>query len=99
MEVVYEGTVAIDGSTKIICNTSTLTIHSITINNITSAYTFTLNRLLTSSSTFPSLVYDFDLDLGDSIRDTTQYDLIIGNCLQLISSVAGTTYYINATQE
>ena len=99
MEVIFEGTVATDGSTKIICNASTLTIHSVTINNITSAYTFTLNRLLTPSSTFPSLVYEFDLDLGDSVRDTTQYDLVTNNCLQLISSVAGTTYYINATQE
>ena len=99
MEVVFEGSVATDGSTKIICTNSTLTIHSVTINNITSIYTFTLNRLLSASSTFPSLVYNFDLDLGDSIRDTTQYDLITGNCLQLISDVAGTTYYINATQE
>ncbi len=99
MEVVFEGSVATDGSTKIICTTSTLTIHSVTINNITSIYTFTLNRLLSASSTFPSLVYNFDLDLGDSIRDTTQYDLLTGNCLQLISDVAGTTYYINATQE
>jgi len=99
MEVVYEGTVATDGSTKIICNSSILTIHTITINNISSAYTFTLNRLLTVSSTFPSLVYTFDLDIGDSIRDSQGYVLVVGNCLQLITDVPGTTYYINGTQE
>lgn len=98
MEVIYEGEVATDGSTKIICIASTLTITSITINNIASAYTFTLNRLLSPTSIFPSLVYEFDLDLGDSIRDSEQYFLSNGRCLQLISSVPGTTYYINGIQ-
>ena len=43
-------------------------------------------------------IYEFTLDAGDSIRDLETYSLDNGNYLQLISSVAGTTFYVSATQ-
>jgi len=44
-------------------------------------------------------IYELSLDAGDSIRDTESYILFEGDYIQLISDVAGTTYYIRATQE
>jgi hypothetical protein len=44
MEVVFQGNVATDGSTKIFCTTSSLNITNIIINNLTSNYVFNFNR-------------------------------------------------------
>ena len=43
-------------------------------------------------------IYEFTLDEGDSVRDTNPYVLLKGSYLQLISDVAGTTYYIKGVQ-
>ena len=98
MEVVYQGHIATDGSTKITCTTTSLVINSIIINNIDNNYVFNLNRYMTGPGIHEIPIYEFTLDAGDSIRDLETYSLNNGNYLQLISSVAGTTFYVSATQ-
>ena len=99
MEVVFQGNVAIDGSTRIDCTSTSMVINSIIINNVTSNYVFTLNIFETSPSVATDvLIYEFILNIGETIRDTENYVLFRGNYLQLISDVPGTTYYVSATQ-
>ena len=98
MEVIYQGHVATDGSTKIICTSTSLVINSIIINNIDNNYVFNLNRYMTGPGIHEIPIYEFTLDAGDSIRDLETYSLDNGNYLQLISSVVGTTFYVSATQ-
>lgn len=97
--VVYQGHVATDGSTRITCTGTLLTVHNIIINNTASNYIFNLDRFTAGPGIHQVPIYEFDLDAGDSIRDTEGYILNKGNYLQLTSSVPGTTYYINATVE
>jgi hypothetical protein len=99
MEVIYQGNVATDCSTKITCTTTSLTITNIIINNLDSNYIFNLNRFMTGPGIHKIPIYELSLDAGDSIRDTESYILFEGDYIQLISDVAGTTYYIRATQE
>jgi len=98
MEIIYQGHVATDGSTKIVCTTDSLVINSIIINNLDSNYVFNLNRYMTGPGIHEVPIYEFTLDQGDSIRDLETYSLDNGNYLQLISNVIGTTFYISATQ-
>lgn len=98
MEIIYQGHVATDGSTKIVCTTTSLVINSIIINNLDSNYVFNLNRYMTGPGIHEVPIYEFTLDQGDSIRDLETYSLNNGNYLQLISDVIGTTFYISATQ-
>lgn len=98
MNIIYQGHVATDGSTKITCTTTSLVINSIIINNLDSNYVFTLNRFMTGPGIHEVPIYEFTLDQGDSIRDLETYSLENGNYLQLISDVPGTTFYISATQ-
>jgi hypothetical protein len=99
MEVIYQGDVATDGSTKIFCTTTSLTITNIVINNLGSNYVFNLNRTNNNSSLVTVPIYELSLDMGDSIRDTNAYILYNSDYIQFISDVAGTTYYIKATLE
>ena len=99
MEVIYQGNVALDCSTRITCTTTSLTINTIIINNLGSNYVFNLNRFETGPGIHIVPIYELSLDAGDSIRDTESYMLSNGDYIQLISDVAGTTYYIRATQE
>lgn len=98
MTVIFQGHVATDGSTKITCTSTSLVINSIITNNLDSAYVFNLNRYMTGPGIHEIPIYEFTLDAGDSIRDLETYTLEKGNYLQLISDVAGTTFYISATQ-
>ena len=98
MNVIFQGHVATDGSTKITCTTTFLVINSIIINNLDNAYVFNLNRYMTGPGIHEVPIYEFTLDAGDSIRDLETYSLENGNYLQLISDVPGTTFYISATQ-
>jgi len=98
MEIIFQGHVATDGSTKITCTTTSLVINSIIINNLNDAYVFNLNRYMTGPGIHEVPIYEFTLDAGDSIRDLETYTLENGNYLQLISDVPGTTFYISATQ-
>lgn len=99
MEVIYQGNVAIDCSTRITCTTTSLTITNIIINNLDSNYIFNLNRFMSGPGIHKIPIYELSLDAGDSIRDGESYILFKGDYLQLVSNVPGTTYYIKATQE
>jgi hypothetical protein len=99
MEVIYQGNVATDGSTRILCTTTSLTITNIVINNLGSNYVFNLNRINNNSSLVTVPIYELSLDMGDSIRDTNTYILYNSDYIQFISDVAGTTYYVKATLE
>jgi hypothetical protein len=57
-----------------------------------------MNRFMTGEGIHLIPIYEFALDLGDTVRDTEGYTLNQGNFLQLITNVTGTTYYISATE-
>lgn len=99
MEVIYQGRVETDGSTKITCTTTSLNITNIVINNLDSNYILNFNRFSTAPGIHAIPIYELSLDAGDSIQDTQSYILFKGDYLQLISDVPGTTYYVRATQE
>lgn len=91
--MVIQDTIALDGSTKIQCTTTSLTINNIIINNPTNVpYTITVNRYLACKDTTTQLYY-FELDAEDVLKDNTPYPLKLGDYLQLITDVAGTTFY------
>ena len=95
MNVIFQGTLNGCGGQRITCTTTSLTIDDISINN-SSAYTFTLNRFTSGQGTV--LIYTFDLDAGDNVRDNEIYILNNGDYLELTSSIPGTTFYVSATQ-
>lgn len=99
MEVIYQGNVALDGSTRINCTTTSMVINNIIINNLASNYVFNLNRFMTGPGIHNIPIYELSLNAGDSIQDTQSYILFKDNYLELISDVIGTTYYVKATQE
>jgi len=99
MDVIFQGHVATDGSTKIICSTTSLIIETIIINNFDSDYAFSLNRFMTGPGIHEIPIYSLRLTQGDSIRDTDTYLLEKGNYLQLTSDIEGTMFYIKATQQ
>lgn len=99
MEVIYQGNVATDGSTKITCTTTSLTITNIIINNLDSNYILNFNRFSTAPGIHAIPIYELSLDAGDSIRDTNPYILYNSDYVQFISDVPGTTYYVKATLE
>lgn len=99
MEVIHQGRVETDGSTRITCTTTSLTINSIVINNLDSNYVFNFNRFGTGPGIHIIPIYELSLNAGDSIRDTESYTLRKNEYIQFISNVIGTTYYIKATQE
>jgi hypothetical protein len=96
MTAIYQGEIATDGSTRIVCTGSFMNINNIIITNLTSNYTLTLNRTSLTTSEFLVPIYEFQLDAGDTIRDTEIYPLLNNDSLQLISDVPGTTFYINS---
>ena len=98
MEVIYQGNVALDGSTRIICNSDTLVINTIIINNPISNYVFTLNRYMTASGISQVLLYNFELNAEETLRDTQTYTLNLNNFIELLSDVPGTTFYVSATE-
>jgi hypothetical protein len=95
MNIVYQGRVATDGSTRITCTGTSLLINVIIINNLDGNYVFSLHRFETGPGIHNIPIYQFDLDLGDSIRDTEGYLLSQGDYLELNSDVDGTTFYIS----
>jgi hypothetical protein len=103
-KIFYQGEVQVNGSTKIVCTTNRLIILNIVINNLTSPYTFTLNRYTQKvdvnqkNSLKEVPLYKLLLEEGDSIRDNTEYILETGDYIQLISDVPDTVFYINAIQ-
>lgn len=99
MNVVYQGKVALDGSTRITCTGTSLLINVIIINNLDSNYVFSLHRFETGPGIHNIPIYQFELDAGDSIRDTEGYLLSQGDYLQLTSDVDETTFYISGVSE
>jgi ABC-type microcin C transport system permease subunit YejE len=97
-EVIYQGDVATDGSTKIFCTTSSLNITNIIIINTVSNYVFNLNKFKNDASLPTVPIYELSLNAGDTVRDTDSYILYTFDYIQLISDVPGTTYYIRATR-
>jgi hypothetical protein len=98
MEVIFQGHVATDGSTRITCTTTSLVVNEIIINNPDNNYNITMSRYMTGPGIHEVPIYEFALDLGDTVRDTEGYTLRKGNYLQLITNVTGTTYYISAIE-
>ncbi len=96
MNIVYQGKIALDCSTKIVCTTTSMEISLIIINNINSNYTLTVNRFEIGAGIHEVPIYRFDLDAGDSVRDTTIYTLSQGDYIRLESTQLNTTYYISA---
>jgi hypothetical protein len=96
MNVVYQGKIALDGSTRINCTASSMEISLIIINNISSNYTLTVSRFETGPGIHEIPIYRFDLDAGDTVRDTTIYTLSQGDYIRLESTQINTTYYISA---
>jgi hypothetical protein len=95
MNVVYQGKVALDGSTRITCTGTSLLINVIIINNLDSNYIFSLHRFETGPGIHNIPIYQFELNAGDSIRDTEGYLLSQGDYIELNSDVAETTFYIS----
>ncbi len=94
MEKVYQGEVSDIGETEIICTTSSLTINQIVVNNPNKDYLIIVTKV--DDQQVP--LYRFELDMGDTLRDTHQYILFTGEKLQLVTNVPGTTYSINAVE-
>jgi hypothetical protein len=70
-------------------------ISLIVINNISAGYTITVKRFETEIN-LETLLYKFQLETGDSIRDTAQYKMSKGDYIELESTSTSTTYYISA---
>lgn len=99
MNVVYQGKIALDGSTKITCTSTSLLINLIVINNLDNNYTVSLNRFENGPGIHNVPIYQFELDAGDSIRDTEGYLLSTGDYIQLTSDATDTTFYISGILE
>jgi hypothetical protein len=95
MNTVFQGKIALDGSTRIICTTTSMVISLIVINNIESSYTLTVSRFETGPGIHEVPIYNFELDAGDSVRDTNIYTLYEGDFIRLESTQLETTYYIS----
>ncbi len=95
MNIVYQGKIALDGSTRINCTTASMVVSLIILNNIDNNYTVTVNRFETGPGIHEVPIYRFDLDAGDSVRDTTIYTLSQGDYIRLESTQLDTTYYIS----
>jgi hypothetical protein len=98
MEKVYQGEVKLDGSTIVEAVDTALTIKSIIINNLTTDYYFILYRRAADSPDNIIPIYKFDLDLGDTIRDSESYTLDVGDSLILVTNKKKTSYYISFTE-
>lgn len=93
---IYQGSIPTGCTgTKITASSSGIVINLIIINN-SANYDITVSIYRKSlNSTVP--LYSFELDAGDSVRDTQTYTLSEGDYIQLISNISGTTYYISTT--
>jgi len=96
MNIIYQGKIALDGSTRITCTTTSMVVSLIIINNINSNYILTLSRFETGPGIHEVPIYKFDLDAGDTVRDTTIYTLSQGDYIRMESTQLDTTYYISA---
>ena len=96
MNLVFQGTIDVSDGTQINCDYDNMIISLIVINNITGDYNLTISRLEIAAGAIETLLYKFQLDNGDSVRDVTQYKMAKGDYLLLESTQPNTTYYISA---
>lgn len=96
MNLVFQGTIDTSVGTQINCAHENMTISLLVINNITANYNLTVSRFDTAAGATKTLLYKFQLDSGDSVRDVTQYKMAKGDYLHLECATANTTYYISA---
>jgi len=96
MNLAFQGTIDTTDGNKIDCPYDNMIISLIVINNITSNYSITINRFDSEISGAETLLYKFQLDNGDSVRDVTQYKMSKGDYIELNSNAANTTYYVSA---
>ena len=96
MNLVFQGTIDTSSGTQIDCAYDNMIISLIVINNITGNYNLTVSRLEIAAGSLETLLYKFQLDDGDSVRDVTQYKMAKGDYLHLESTQPDTTYYISA---
>jgi hypothetical protein len=98
MEKVYQGEINLDGSTSIDAIDTTIIINKIIINNLSSDYYLILYRKSADSPNNIVPIYKFNLDLGDTVRDTENYILNPGDSLIFVTNVIKTTYYVKAEE-
>ena len=96
MNLVFQGTIDTSGGTQIDCAYDNMIVSLIVINNITANYNLTVSRLEIAAGSLETLLYKFQLDEGDSVRDITQYKMAKGDYIHLESTQPDTTYYISA---
>lgn len=96
MNLVFQGTINTSGGTQINCEYDSMIISLVVINNITANYNLTVSRLDKAAGSTETLLYTFQLDSGDSVRDVTQYKMAKGDYIHLESTQPDTTYYISA---
>jgi len=96
MNLVFQGTIDTSGGTQIDCAYDNMIVSLIVINNITAPYNLTVSRLEIDAGSLETLLYKFQLDEGDSVRDITQYKMAKGDYIHLESTEPDTTYYISA---
>ena len=97
MNLVFQGTIETSGGTQINCDYDNMIISLIVINNITANYNLTISRFDTAAGETETLLYKFQLDSGDSVRDITQYKMAKGDYIHLeCGATSNTTYYISA---
>jgi hypothetical protein len=99
MEKIYQGEIKLDGDTIIEAIDNVIIINSIIINNLSSDYYFILYRKSSDSPNNIIPLYKFNLELGDTIRDSEIYTLNPGDSLTLITNVKRTNYYISVTEQ
>lgn len=97
MDITYQGKIGIKGL-KLECTSLNLAINTIVVNNLTGDYKFTLKKFEAKPQGAVSLpIYEFLLDEGDLLVDDSIYALKKGDYLELLSDIADTTYYIEAS--
>jgi hypothetical protein len=95
MNLVFQGTIDTPSGSKIECSYDNMIISLIIINHLTTDYILEVYRNDIAAEN-DQLLYMFELDGGDSVRDVTQYKLAKGDYFTLKSSEDDTTYYISA---
>jgi hypothetical protein len=98
MEKIYQGEISIDGDTIVEATNGPIIIKSIIINNLVSDYYIILYRKSADSPNNIIPMYKFNLELGDTVRDSENYHLNTGDSILLVTNVIKTTYYIETEE-
>jgi hypothetical protein len=96
MNLVFQGTIDTSEGTQIDCVDDSMEVSLMIFNNISNNYTLKISRFEIECGNIETLLYQFELASGDTIRDTTTYKLSTGDYIRLESTQTDTTYYISA---